>query len=123
MNKKYLVLIIVVAIVALAGAWYFVKTPKAISNGAPQTQKPANVISATFVCADNITIKADFYNEEPAKVKLETSDGRKLEIPRSISASGARYANEDESLVFWNKGDTAFMQENGQITIDGCKTK
>jgi membrane-bound inhibitor of C-type lysozyme len=30
-----------------------------------------------------------------------------------MSGSGARYANADESFVFWNKGDTAFITEGG----------
>ena len=28
-----------------------------------------------------------------------------------MSGSGARYANKDESFVFWNKGNTAFITE------------
>jgi len=29
----------------------------------------------------------------------------------AMSASGARYANKDETFVFWNEGDTAFVTE------------
>ena len=44
-----------------------------------------------------------------------------MPIP-SISASGARYANKDETFVFWNKGDTAFVTEgkDGKETYSGC---
>src|SRR5581483_12293852 len=35
-------------------------------------------------------------------------------------ASGARYANADESFIFWNKGTTAFITENGQTTYANC---
>jgi membrane-bound inhibitor of C-type lysozyme len=41
-----------------------------------------------------------------------------MPIP-SISASGARYANKDETFVFWNKGDTTFVTD-GKETYSGC---
>jgi membrane-bound inhibitor of C-type lysozyme len=39
-----------------------------------------------------------------------------------LSGSGARYANKDESFVFWNKGDTAFITEgaSGEETYSDC---
>jgi hypothetical protein len=53
------------------------------------------------------------------------SDGRGLTVPQAMSASGARYANKDETFVFWNKGDTAFVTEgkDGKETYSGCATK
>jgi len=55
-------------------------------------------------------------------VDLKLSDGRALKLPQVISGSGARYANEDESFVFWNKGDTAFVTEgaDGKMTFKDC---
>jgi membrane-bound inhibitor of C-type lysozyme len=53
-------------------------------------------------------------------VELTLSDGRTLALPQVMSASGARYANHDESFVFWNKGRTAFVEEAGQQTYNGC---
>jgi len=47
----------------------------------------------------------------------------RVSLPRAISGSGARFAKEDDSLVFWTKGDTAFVEEHGQTTIDGCVAK
>ena len=44
-------------------------------------------------------------------------------VLHALSASGARYANPDESLVFWNKGNTAFLEARGQTTIAGCVAK
>jgi membrane-bound inhibitor of C-type lysozyme len=64
--------------------------------------------SVTFVCADNKTIDASFYKNF---VHLELREWKTVYLPQTISASGARYANADESLVFWNKGDTAFITE------------
>ena len=44
-------------------------------------------------------------------------------LPQARSASGARYANADQSFVFWNKGETAFIEENGQPSYSGCRTR
>ena len=78
---------------------------------------PGKIIRATFNCASGKTIRVEFSND---KVKLLLSDGRKIELTHAISASGARYANSDESFVFWNKGNTAFIEENGQMTFTDC---
>ena len=56
-------------------------------------------------------------------MKLVLSDGRVLRLPQALSASDARYANAAESIVFWNKGNTAFIEEKGKTTYDGCVDK
>lgn len=82
-----------------------------------QDQDP--IATATFVCADDKSIVAKFY---PDEVALTLSDGRELALPQVISGSGARYANEDESIVFWNKGNTAFLTEGSDdnMTYKDC---
>lgn len=77
---------------------------------------------AEFKCDDDKSIKAAFY---PDKVDLTLSDGRAVELPQTMSASGARYANADETMVFWNKGNTAFITEGGddKQTYGGCVTE
>ncbi len=80
------------------------------------SEKP--ISTARFVCDADKSITATFYE---SKVKLELSDFRSLEYPQLISASGARYGNEDESFIFWNKGDTAFITESGAETHSNCE--
>ena len=72
-----------------------------------------------FTCDGGESLKAAFSD---GSVRLALSDGRGLSLPRAISADGARYANPNESFVFWNVGDTAFIQENGAETYSGCIT-
>jgi len=55
------------------------------------------------------------------RVDLSLPDGRKLSLAQVLSASGARYANADESIVFWNKGRTAFLQESDVVTQSDCR--
>ncbi|MCX6702201.1 MAG: MliC family protein [Candidatus Zambryskibacteria bacterium] len=67
--------------------------------------------TVTFKCDSSKSIIATFYPTDDKFVDLKLSDSRNMSIPRAISASGARYAKADESFVFWNKGDTAFVTE------------
>jgi membrane-bound inhibitor of C-type lysozyme len=84
---------------------------------------PAKTIEARFACNDGKSIDATFVNGPASRVRLVLSDGRMLTLPQALSGSGARYANADESLVFWNKGNTAFIEEKGKTTYDGCSTR
>jgi membrane-bound inhibitor of C-type lysozyme len=79
------------------------------------------VATAVFKCDGGKTIDATFY---ASSVDLKLSDGRSMKVPQAMSASGARYANKDETFVFWNKGDTAFVTEgkDGKETFSGCVT-
>ena len=83
----------------------------------------AAAIEATFVCDAGKRIDAAFVNGPASSVTLALSDGRRISLPQAMSASGARYANANESFVFWNKGDTAFIEENGKTTYSHCTTR
>ncbi len=78
---------------------------------------PSN--SAEFTCADEKVINVDFYENF---VRLEMRVWEKVYLPQTISASGARYANREETVVFWNKGNTAFVTEGSpdNITYKDC---
>ncbi len=78
---------------------------------------PSN--SAEFTCLDNKKIEADFYENF---IHLEIGVWDDVYLPQTISASGARYASKDESIVFWNKGNTAFVTEGNpnNITYKDC---
>lgn len=53
-------------------------------------------------------------------VQLILSDGRSMTLPQVISADGARYANADQSFVFWNVGNGATIYENNEATFSNC---
>ena len=109
-NKKLFIIntiTLAILIIVLALTWVYWENKK-------------KTITAPFTCDDNKTITAVFYPGEDQYVVLKLSDGRTISLPRAISASGARYANQDESVVFWNKGNTAFITENGKNTYDNC---
>ena len=79
-----------------------------------------SLIHATFICPAGETINVVFHNGEPSFVDLALPDGRILRVPQALSADGARYATENEMFVFWNKGNEAFIEENGVITLNNC---
>jgi membrane-bound inhibitor of C-type lysozyme len=81
----------------------------------------AKTLSAFFVCMGGRSIRAVFNNGSPPRVELTLSDGRYVVLPEAKSGSGARYANQEESFVFWNKGQTAFIVERRKTTYAGCK--
>jgi membrane-bound inhibitor of C-type lysozyme len=77
------------------------------------------VSQVKFVCKDDKSIDATFYSD---KVDLTLSDGRGMSLPQTMSGSGIRYANADETFVFWSKGDTAFVTEGAdeKETFSDC---
>lgn len=82
-----------------------------------------STVQALFRCAAGKTVDAVFSNGAQSSVTLALSDGRSLSLPQALSASGARYANVDESIVFWNKGRGATLEESRRTTFSACQTK
>jgi putative hemolysin len=80
-------------------------------------------IRARFACDAGKSVDALFDNGAQHSVALVLSDGRALSLPQTPSGSGARYANADESIVFWNKGRAAFIEERGKLSYSGCATR
>jgi len=78
------------------------------------------VIRAVFHQGASSASRAGEFPVPAGSVNLSLSDGRELFLPQTISASGIRYANPDESIVFWGKGDSAFMIENNTETYQNC---
>ena len=92
----------------------------AFYNGLCAPGTAGSTVHARFRCQGGKTVDAVFSNGAQSSVSLQLSDGRALTLPQGLSGSGARYADAAERTVFWNKGDTAFLDENGQPTYQGC---
>lgn len=110
MVQKLVIALIGIVLLGAVGFYFFGDSLPSFG------QKPIN--TARFVCDRDAYIDATFYK---SSVELSLSDFRTMELPQAISASGARYANADESVVFWNKGDTAFLTESGTETFSNCE--
>ncbi|MFA6354359.1 MAG: MliC family protein [Candidatus Paceibacterota bacterium] len=128
--KKNLVLIFVIIIILAAAVWYVNRNKG--KNPVPPSSL-SFVAQANYVCNGGGTIDATFYKGEaqPVKpgeppipsgmVKIILSDGRTFNLSQTISADGGRYANSDESFVFWSKGDGAMvLEDNIEKNYTGC---
>lgn len=88
---------------------------------APQAEMvPDMNPSYVFMCEDGRSIMATFHLPEDGTVDIGLSDGRTMILSHVMSGSGARYANADESFVFWNKGVSAIIEEGGVTTYENC---
>jgi hypothetical protein len=130
--KKIIFFAIAAFAVVLAGAWYFTNNPT------PSPEPEENPFAtALFSCDGGKTINASFFKGEEIAVEpgdppiptgwvgIILSDGREFTLNQTISASGARYATEDEAFVFWNKGNEATIYEGGAVSADwgNCSTE
>ena len=113
----------VVAIILFIGVFFFgfylgeknTSSRETISSWTP----PASSVvgSAEFSCDKSKSIRAVFMTNE---AEITLSDGRTMNLSQAVSADGGRYANSDESFVFWTKGKGAFVNENGTTTYANC---
>lgn len=71
---------------------------------------------ASYACTEGRTIDATYKKDS---VDLILSDGRKLTLPQTVSGSGIRYANAQESIVYWSKGEMAFLTD-GITSYSDC---
>lgn len=86
------------------------------------------VSTVTYACAQGRSLTAEYFTGPTrtapdgapipgGHVVLTLADGNKLTLPQTLSGSGIRYANTDESFVFWSKGDTAFVEQGANRTV------
>ncbi|MDB5260494.1 MAG: hypothetical protein JWN37_725 [Candidatus Nomurabacteria bacterium] len=110
------ILLVIIAVGALIYHMFMMRG----NNSMNMTGRMENTV--TFNCSQGKSIMATFYPENDTEVHVMLSDGRMLLLPHAMSGSGARYANTDESIVFWNKGNTAFITEGTSTTYENCVT-
>lgn len=110
---------------------FFLGPAMAAAAAFAQTATPLQTVR--YACDQGKSIVAEYF-EGPAgvaangmpipggRVSLLLSDDRRLTLPQTISGSGIRYADKGETIVFWSKGDTAFIEEGSSqtVTYKGC---
>lgn len=129
--KKTSFIALVTLLLLLTGVMYIAY--KAKSNPTPQVTAK----SATYICKDNKIVGAKFYTQvfpvpnapkegQPpiptGSVDVTLSEGRSMHLLQTISGSGVRYANNDESFIFWTKGSGAIiLEDNEEKTYVDCE--
>jgi membrane-bound inhibitor of C-type lysozyme len=71
---------------------------------------------ATFQCPDGEMIEAEFVGADEVVVVLPGQEA--MTLPLTESASGARYS--DGTTTFWNKGDEAMVEVDGETILSEC---
>lgn len=126
-QQNRIILFAVLFVIAVLAAISFVHNNQSVAQPLPEVStttdttstSTAQTITAVFKCTGGKMVTAVFGSNQ---VALMLSDGRTVTLLQAISASGARYSTSDEKFVFWNKGNTAIITENGTTTFDGCVT-
>lgn len=108
MKTKIIIAVAILAI-ALGAAWYiFVK--RDVGGGLwPEI---------TFVSQEGESVSVVFNNKNNTAT-LTGGEYTNLVFTQAISASGARYVNEESGLVLWNKGDEITLYSNEEPIFIG----
>ena len=117
---------IIVFLIIAIGIGFLFFSPK--STPPPEPVAKNLIATVTYLCDENKTISASYYetptNEAPSpegppvptgSVDLILGDMASVTLKQTISGSGVRYANADESFVFWNKGEDAMVMRDGEM--------
>lgn len=103
MRNKKLILGVVLVLVAAAAVFFAVRASR--------------IVSVSYY--DGTTeVKASFNNMNETVTFSHEAVG-KVTLPRAISASGARYANADESIVFWEHQGEAIIIKDDTTVFQG----
>ena len=138
MNMKKIAITLVVLVIVFIGGYYAYtiskSKPEPVVTETPRPE-PKLLSKVSFICKEGKIMEAGFYEypEEEGQptatpppqprgiVRLSLIDGRTFELKQTVSADGARYADEKETFVLWNKGNGAMVQENGaEKDYKGC---
>jgi membrane-bound inhibitor of C-type lysozyme len=121
------VLVVVILIALCLVLWAYRNAPLFSNffgtNTSTTTPGVPGTAVVSYTCNEGKTISAQYFDGGAASstpdgrpvptgaVELTFADGSMMRLPQTLSASGIRYANQDESFIFWSKGNTAFVQQ------------
>ncbi len=107
MNNK-IIIIGVIALIIIIGAVFYMNKEE------PQGDE----ITVASYSNDESTVEVIF-NQSKDTVTFTQNVGGATTLPRVVAASGAKYANEDESVIFWENQGEATITVNGTETFKG----
>ena len=112
MNKKILIVVLVVIFLMIEG-WVIWKEKKSDDKLMVDENKIVTLYSNE---TSEVEVTFDVKNETVTFTQEEVG---RVTLPIAISASGARYANEDESIVFWEHQGEVTITKNGEEVFRG----
>lgn len=128
---KYLLTIVVIALLVIVYIVVNQKDPVIVPVVVETpTPVPVQIAFTNYVCDGNVTMSATYYDMPNAilatseatptttgSVTINLPADRTVSLKQTIAASGVRYANDDQSIEFWNKGRGVTFTEKS-ITPD-----
>ena len=119
MKKKQIYVIISVMVLVVFGILAFKGYQISKEEAKESNTPPSSIISASY-SDGKITVVAN-YDISNKTVSFNHPSVGTVALPIAISGSGARYANEDESLVFWEHQDELTITQDGVEIFRGLK--
>ena len=121
-KNKRRIFIILIGIITVFTLYLVVRGDRPVStvNQAMDTHLAPEEMNAEFACSNDKSIKVVFISREQNSVQLELSDEREFELPSVMSDDGGKYANVDESVIFWNTPEATYLEEGGIVTYSDC---
>ncbi|MES2223629.1 MAG: MliC family protein [Patescibacteria group bacterium] len=132
-------ILIILALFILVALFWVVEESKNTEVSVPTTSNSKQVSKDTviYTCDSGNTVVAAYHEGEVVDVKpgempvptgsvdvsLNAADA--ITLKQTISGSGVRYVNSDESFVFWNKGNEAIIMRGNAMDLDykNCVSK
>lgn len=111
MNKNIVIGIVVLAVIAIGAAFFITRNNDSSSS---------NTVSASYT--DGTTMVDAMFDTDADTVTFTHVSVGTVTLPSAVSASGARYTNEDESIVFWEHQNEATITKDGEDVFKGLKT-
>lgn len=109
MRKEYIAGIALVLLFGAGIAYYF---------GVLQKDDATVLPTATY--SDGVTTVDAVFDISADTVTFTHPSVGTVTLSQAISGSGARYANEDESIVFWEHQNEATISHNGEDIFTGA---
>lgn len=119
MKIKKLVVLIILLLVILAVALYFAKTP---------TQSPVLNQSNNIEAIGQIYVYTNASTSEQLKISYDNTNNTAIIYPDEVNrvvfnatttGSGARYTNDEQGLILWNKGNEISLYLNDSLIFTG----
>lgn len=122
MKQKSPILPVIITVLIIIGTWVawnkgWFSTANDRPDSSTHEQDNNTQPSAKYMSEDGTLVSASFNNTNNT-VTFSLPDLGTVTLPQAMSASGARYANTDESLVFWeHQGELRITQNDKDIFV------
>ncbi|MGM0629423.1 MAG: MliC family protein [Patescibacteria group bacterium] len=114
-TKDIMIILMIFLLLILAGALFSISQ----SEEPPLENEEKEGEVFVFECPSGDFIEVSYYeNSDSANVIYGEEE---YTLNRAVSGSGARYANEDDSVVFWEHQAEAMLEIDGETVAKNCR--